>query len=296
MTVGRSGYVPPTSDEAGEDDVPPVDITDEERRAAPSLTWYLTDPARAVAEYGLHLALGPLLPALPRGDGHPVLVLPGLLAGDGSTRALRRDLRRLGYFVHGWRLGRNVGPTERCVTGLRERITEIADRHGTAVSLVGWSLGGIYARELARRAPEAVRQVITLGSPIRLECEAQTRAHGVFERFSHLHVEEWTLPLEHGCDPLPVPATSIYSRCDGIVSWRACLDEPSPRAENIAVLASHLGLGHHPAVVYAVADRLAQPEGRWAPFRPPSLLRPVFPEPDEFVPLPEEPAGAARAA
>lgn len=263
------------------------------RHAAPPLAWYLTDPARAVAEYGLHLASGPLRAALPRGDGHPVLVLPGLLAGDGSTRPLRGALRHLGYYVHGWRLGRNVGPTERCVTGLRDRIHELADRHGTAVTVIGWSLGGIFARELARRAPESVRQVITLGSPIRLECAAQTRAHYVFERYAHLHVEQWSLPLEHGCDPLPVPATSVYSRWDGIVSWRACLDEPSARAENIAVIASHLGLGHHPAVLWAVADRLAQPEGQWAPFQAPTLLRHVFPRPDAFVPLPEEEAPRA---
>lgn len=262
--------------------------TGHDSHSAPPLVWYLTDPARAVAEYGLHLASGPLRAALPRGDGRPVLVLPGLLAADGSTRPLRGALRRLGHQVHGWRLGRNVGPTQRCVTGLRDRLRELADRHGTAVSVVGWSLGGIYARELARRAPESVHQVVTLGSPIRLECEEQTRAHSAFERYAHLHVERWTLPLEHGCDRLPVPATSVYSRYDGIVSWRACLDEPGPRAENIAVIGSHLGLGHHPAVLWAVADRLAQPAGEWKPFTPPSLLRHAFPKPDEFEPLPAE--------
>jgi pimeloyl-ACP methyl ester carboxylesterase len=256
------------------------------------LGWYLTDPARALAEYGLHVATGPLQAALPRGSG-PVLVLPGLLASDASTRPLRRALRRLGHRVHGWRLGVNVGPTRRCVAGLRDRLADLADRHGAPVTLIGWSLGGVFARDLARRTPGSVRQVVTLGSPIRLECASQTRAGSAYDRYAHLHVERWDLPLERGCEPLPVPSTSIYSRCDGIVSWRACLDGPSERAENVAVLASHFGMGHHPAVLWAVADRLAQPEGRWRPFRPPLLLRHAFPAPDPFVPLPEEGWAAA---
>jgi pimeloyl-ACP methyl ester carboxylesterase len=261
------------------------------RQRPPGLTWYLTEPTRALAEYGLYLAAGPLRPVLPAGDGHPVLVLPGLLAGDASTRPLRQELRRLGYWVHGWRLGRNVGPTARAVDGVRRRLDELGERHGRAVTVIGWSLGGLFARELARRTPGAVRQVITLGSPIRMECESQTRAHGVYERYAHLHVERWRLPLEHGCEPLPVPATSVYSRTDGIVSWRTSLDEPSERAENIAVVSSHCGLGHHPAVLWAVADRLAQPEGTWRPFRPPAVLRGAFPRPDE-----PDRARAARAA
>ena len=85
----------------------------------------------------------------------------------------------------------------------------------------------------------------------------------------------WDRPLEHGDGPLPVPTTSIYSPLDGILAWRTCLNEPAPQAENIAVSASHLGFGHHPAVIWAIADRLAQPAGHWAPFRPPPLLRPA---------------------
>lgn len=247
---------------------------------APPLPWYLSDAPRAAWEYGLFLASGPLLAALPHGDGHPVLVLPGLMAGDSSTRPLRGVLRGLGYHVHGWRLGRNRGPTAQAVSGMRERLDDLCARHDCPITIVGWSLGGIFARELARRSPDHVRQVITLGSPFRLARHGQSRAHRVFERYSHLHVEHWQLPLEHGLGPLPVPATSIYSRLDGIVSWQACLDDPGPRAENIAILGSHFGLGHHPAVLWAVADRLAQPAGSWEPFRPPRWLRPAFPRPD----------------
>ena len=260
----------------------------------PCLPLYLTEPGRAVADFGLYLAARPLMPRLPRGDGHPVLVLPGLLADDVSTRALRATLRRLDYRVHGWGLGRNIGPTAVCVTGMRDRLTELTDRYQRPVSLIGWSLGGIFARDIARRAPDAVRQVITLGSPFRLARNSQSRATRVFERYSHLHIEHRTLPLEHDAGPLPVPATSIYSHLDGIVAWQTCLDVPSERCENIAVLASHLGLGHHPAALWAIADRLAQPEGTWAPFRPPLFLRPAFPRPD--VPTPDTPAAAEGSA
>lgn len=261
----------------------------------PALPLYLSEPGRAVADYGLYLAARPLLPRLPRGDGHPVLVLPGLLADDVSTRALRVVLRRLGYEVHGWGLGRNIGPTAACVTGMRDKIDHLNDEHGRPVSLIGWSLGGIFARDLARRSPGSVRQVITMGSPFRIARQSQSRATRVFERFSHLHVEHRTFPLEHDAEPLPVPATSIYSHFDGIVHWQTCLDTPGERCENIAVMASHLGLGHHPASIWAIADRLAQPEGSWTPFRAPLFLRPAFPRPAQPTPCDEVPAAHPAA-
>jgi pimeloyl-ACP methyl ester carboxylesterase len=222
------------------------------------------------------------------------MVLPGLLADDNSTWALRRILRDLGYRVHGWRLGRNLGPTAATVTGLQNRLLDLRSRYDSAVSVIGWSLGGIYARTLARDTPAAVRQVITLGSPIRLADERQSRARRAFNHYAHLHVVPRELPPESGLDVLPVPATSIYSRYDGIIAWQACLDLPSARAENIAVAASHLGFGHHPAVIWAVADRLAQPRGQWTPFRPPRALRPLYPRADT-PPEPSPRSGQEKA-
>jgi pimeloyl-ACP methyl ester carboxylesterase len=260
----------------------------------PALPLYLSEPGRAVADYGLYLAARPFAPRLPRGDGHPVLVIPGLLADDYSTGALRGTLRRLGYQTHGWGLGRNIGPTAVCVTGLKDKLAELTDRYEQPVSLIGWSLGGIFARDLARRFPESVRQVITLGSPFRLVRYSQSRASRVFEHYSHLHVEQRTLPLEPDNVPMPVPATSIYSHYDGIVHWQTCLDTPGERCENIAVMASHLGLGHHPASLWAIADRLAQPEGVWRPFKAPLFLRPAFPKP--AVPTPCDPVAVEPTA
>jgi pimeloyl-ACP methyl ester carboxylesterase len=140
------------------------------------------------------------------------------------------------------------------------------------VSVIGWSLGGIYARQLARRSPDAVRQVITLGSPIRLERHQQSNARRLFHHYADRHIERWA-------GPLPVPATCVYSRLDGVVAWRACLDQPSPRAENVEVRASHLGFGHHPAVLWLVADRLAQPRDAWTPFLPPRFTGLAYPRP-----------------
>jgi pimeloyl-ACP methyl ester carboxylesterase len=263
----------------------------EQRPGAPAWSLSLTDPARAAVEFALLIGTLPLRRALPTGDGHPVLVLPGLLAGDGSTLALRRILRRLGYRVHGWRLGRNIGPTAQAVAGMGERLQDLHTRYHAPVTVIGWSLGGIYARAMARRRPEVIRQVITLGTPFRLTHHNQTRASAAFNRFSHLHIERARVPLDLETEPLPVPATSVYSRCDGVVAWQACVDLQSPQAENIAVIGSHFGYGHNPAVIWVVADRLAQARGTWAPFRLPAVLRPLFPRPD----TPYEPSSPAEA-
>jgi pimeloyl-ACP methyl ester carboxylesterase len=121
---------------------------------------------RTLPELGGFLASLPLLTAAaPRGDGHPVLVLPGLVTSDRSTIALRNFLKSRGYAAYGWELGRNYGPVPRIERGMIDRVEELYEKHRRKVSLVGWSLGGIYARQLAKAMPEKVRQVITLGSP-----------------------------------------------------------------------------------------------------------------------------------
>ncbi len=128
----------------------------------------LAETPRATLELAATSTLAPLLAADRRGDGHPVLVLPGFLQHDLSTVVLRAYLRWLSYSVSGWQLGANMGSTESVVSGLRTRLASLAESSGEKVTLIGWSLGGLYAHELARRAPGSVRQVVTLGSPIRL--------------------------------------------------------------------------------------------------------------------------------
>ena len=238
-----------------------------------------TDYARSAIEFESLFLAWPVLARAARGDGQPVLVVPGLVTDDATTFTLRTFLGRLGYRTYGWGLGRNIGPTAKAVHGLRARLDRIRAQHAQPVSVIGWSLGGIYARQLARRSPDAVRQVITLGSAIRLERHQQSNARHLFHHYADRHIERWALPLEDGCGPLPVPATAVYSRLDGVVAWRTCLDQPSPMAENVEVRASHLGFGHHPAVLWLVADRLAQPRDAWTPFRPPRFTRLAYPRP-----------------
>ena len=230
-----------------------------------ALLW--SEQLRAGAETAAYFAALPTLSRGPRGDGHSVLVLPGLLADDRSTIALRHLLRRRGYRPHAWGLGRNIGPTRRITEGLLRRLDEVHERSGQPVSLIGWSLGGILARELTRVAPDQVRCVITLGSPFRLtvdDAPESTHAGRIFHAFRPWHTEFLERRGEEQERPaLPVPATSIYSKLDGIVPWQACQDLPGPLRENVEVRASHLGMGVHPQVLEVVLDRLHQPVGAW---------------------------------
>ena len=244
--------------------------------AAPSRALLLLE-ARAVFELGAFFALAPLLRLAPAGDGHPVLVLPGLGASDASTRPLRAFLRDRGYRAHGWQLGRNAGPRPGVEAALQRRLAELHQRHGRRVSIIGWSLGGIFAREAARRAPQQVRGVITLGSPFAGEPRA-SNAWRVYEALSGRAAGDHP-QREAMKQPPPVPSTAIFSRSDGIVAWQGCLERASPTTENIEVEGSHSGLGHHPAALYAIADRLAQPEGAWRPFDRSGPRSIVYPDP-----------------
>jgi pimeloyl-ACP methyl ester carboxylesterase len=242
-----------------------------------------TEPARTLATAGSMAALLPLLRWAPRGEPHPVLVLPGLLASDLSTRVLRAWLGRLGYPVVGWALGRNRGPTKEVVDQLPRLLDRLASESRTTVSIVGWSLGGIYARRLAKRVPGHVRQVISLGSPFGLSGRGADDSPGarVYRQLAPVSAAERRHSASRGAlaRPLPVPSTAVYSRWDGVVDWRACRQHPGPRSENGAVHSSHLGMGHDPATLWVVADRLAQPLDDWKPFERPTRfgLGAVFP-------------------
>ena len=234
---------------------------------------------RALPELGAFLGALPLLGLAPHGDGHPVLVLPGLVASDTSTRPLRTFLRSRGYAVSGWRQGRNLGLRPGVQHAMVDLVQELNDTHGRKVSLVGWSLGGLYARQLAKMMPKRVRQVITLGSPFASSPKA-TNAWRVYEMASGRRAEDED-PRFGGtlAGSPPVPTTAIFSRSDGICAWQGCREQSSHMAESIEVESSHCGMGHHPAAVYAVADRLAQKEGEWAPFDRSGWRSLVYPDP-----------------
>ena len=241
-------------------DTPPAD-----RLRPPGLGLLLAE-ARGIFELNASLLLSPLLMRAPRGDGHPVLLLPGFLASDLSMAPMRRYLRELGYDSYAWEMGRNTGGVSRMRLALRERLAGIHAATGRKVSIVGWSLGGVYARDLALQAPDMVRCVVTLGSPFASDVRA-TNATRLYEFLSGEGADDNPELRESIAGDLPVPATSIYSRTDGIVNWRTCLLRPSDTAENIEIhLASQVGLGVNPAALWAVADRLAQPEGEFRQF------------------------------
>ncbi|NRF67661.1 alpha/beta hydrolase [Aquincola sp. S2] len=255
-------------------------MTEDPTSSAPPKLIYLLLEARAGAELAASLAAWPWLQFGPRGDGHPVLVLPGLLASDRSSLLLRRYLASRGHDVHGWGLGRNFGARGNVRNALLERLDELHARSGRKVSLVGWSLGGMFARFLAKERPDAVRQVITLGSPIAGDPRAN-RAWRVYQLVSGRRADDKPLRARIIAEPT-VPTTSIYSRSDGIVAWRCSVQRESAITENIEVVSSHVGLGMHPVVLHALADRLAQPEGAWQPFERRGLRALVYPRAAAF--------------
>ncbi|MBB4153276.1 pimeloyl-ACP methyl ester carboxylesterase [Sphingomonas jinjuensis] len=246
----------------------------------PSALLAMTELPRALVELGALPLAAPLLASAPRGDGHPVLVLPGFVTSDASTAVMRAYLNRLGYDAHAWELGRNLGPRAIGREGekLIARLKAIHEATGQRVSLIGWSLGGIMARLLASRLPDAVRQVVTLGSPF----AGDPRATNVWKLYEYLsgqrvdgdHAKRQMAEVSSAA---PVPSTAIYSRGDGVVAWQNCVEESCDHAESIEVHGSHCGLAVNASVLFAVADRLAQPDGDWHPFQRTGLRWLLYP-------------------
>jgi pimeloyl-ACP methyl ester carboxylesterase len=235
--------------------------------ARPALRLLGTEPWRAGLEFVEHLLSTPPLPV--QGDGHPVVIFPGLASDGLAVRPLRNYCRTLGYAAFDWGQGFNTGPTgdvDGWLDELALHIKLLLKEHPQPPTLIGWSLGGIYARELAKRADLSVRQVITIGTPFN-GTPQQTHAAWVYRVLSGAPAPDeaaWLLRLRH---PPAVPTTSIFSRTDGIVAWEACLNGPVPgQVEDIEVEASHLGMGWNPRVLDIVRDRLAQSPGHWNPF------------------------------
>jgi pimeloyl-ACP methyl ester carboxylesterase len=226
--------------------------------------WLVLLEGRAFWEYAAMLAALPWLKRMPAGDGHPVIVFPGLGAADMTTAPLRGLLESLGYSTYPWQQGFNFGPREGVLDACRDLVRRTADRHGTKVSLVGWSLGGVYAREMAKELPELSRCVITLGTPFAGHPRA-TNAWRFYELVSGQNVHDPAM-LEQIRGLPSVPTTSIYTKTDGVVAWQNCINETAPHAENIEVHASHVGMGLNPLALYAIADRLRQDPVHWKCF------------------------------
>ena len=256
------------------------DLQYEPRPPSPWLS--AAEVPRTLAEVTWLLGTWPFLGDLPAGDGHPVLVLPGFAADDESTWFLRRFLTLKRYRAIPWLLGTNTGAAD-VQERLVRRVYRLMRTYRQPLSLVGQSLGGVFAREMARRFPDQVRQVITLGSPFGATDPASTSPAvlRLFEQMSGMTVEEMQaqMPGEaHPTKPTGVPTTSVFSRSDGVVQWQACIEAETRITQNVEVVASHSGMAMNPAVYCLVADRLAQNTSDWQKFDTSHGIRPwLFP-------------------
>jgi len=236
---------------------------------APSRALMFLEAPRAIGEYAASRAIDLVGPKHPIGDGRPVLVIPGFQATDAMTGRLRGHLKRHDFQVHGWAQGANIGLTDKRIDGLIERFESLHQQYDQPVSVVGWSFGGVLARWLAHTYPSDVRQILCLGSPWRAEGE-KTRATAMFERSRRKNgISDRARPMvDLMRGPVPVPVTAVFSKTDGITSWHGCsVDESeSPRAENVVVPSSHVGLVANPLVLDVVVDRLTQNPNDWQPF------------------------------
>src|SRR6478609_1657179 len=227
-------------------DGPPTPVTMFGELAAP------LDAARLVAAL-------PRLAAAPRGDGHLVVDIPGWKAPELTGAPLRAYLNRLGYDARGWGFGTNTGDPRRDVERLSRRVLDLVDEKGEPASLVGWSLGGVIAREVARRHPDAVRRVITYGTPV-AGGAAHTSIARAYGRGAQVDADAAKVARRLDArSPISVPLTVLFSRRDGVVAWQACIDRATPGAEHVEVSSTHLGMGVDPDVWAVVAERLAAP-------------------------------------
>lgn len=199
----------------------------------------------------------PAIDSVPNGDGKAVLVFPGFLTGDWATAELIKWLCKVGYDAKGWGAGSNWGPSATAIKRCQTLLDEALQKSGRKVTLIGRSLGGLYARELAKDTPEKVARVITLGTPVRFPVATPLSpfADALSPNFDATFVKRAPLLTENP----PVPTTAIYSRQDGIVPWKACLIEESATSENIEVDSAHTIMGSNPKAMRAIAERLARP-------------------------------------
>ena len=245
----------------------------------PKLIYPILEVARAVSELLALRQFGRLLDKVPGGDSQPVMTLPGFGGSDGSTKHLRKYIDKWGYDAHPWSMGRNLYPTD--TTGLEgvfevmdnvtetvgKRLREIKSETGKKTSLVGWSLGGIYSRQIAAAFPDLVRQVVTLGTPY-----GDPRANILWPLIRRVNtspepttqnIEEW---IDRANVPIEVPLSVLWSNSDGFVPPGIARQQECPITENIHVCSSHSGFVVNPMAFYVLADRLAQPEEDWQRF------------------------------
>ena len=224
------------------------------RPSGPPTTRTALGEVRAALDAARLVGALPRLAGAPRGDGHLVIDIPGWKAPEISGAPLRQYLRRLGYDARGWGFGTNTGSVRHDIERLAAQVVELVEEKGAPASLVGWSLGGVIAREVARLHPEAVGRVITYGTPV--GGPTYTTVARAYGRGADDGGHRESRRLDES-NPIRVPLTVLFSRQDGIVAWQACIDHATPDAEHIEIFSTHLGMGFDPDVWSIVAARLA---------------------------------------
>jgi len=212
---------------------------------------------RAPLEWASLLLSAPTLKSAPRGDGRPVILIPGYRANEKSMRPLGRYLGYLGYKVYDWELGRNRGDVETYIRHVGAQSQRISgDLGGARVTLIGWSLGGVVAREVARQYEPAVREVITMGTPV-IGGPKYTVVASRFAEIENLDLDRFEEEVhKRNSIGIKQPVTAIYSKSDGVVGWQACIDVYNEHARNVEVSGSHFGLGANSRVWRLIADTL----------------------------------------
>ena len=237
--------------------------------ARPSLSLLGSEPLRAAVELAKH-ALTRNPPAARKGDGHPVIVFPGLGSDGLALAPLRRYCNELGYHALDWQMGRNTGPEgdiDAWMRHLADHTAGLLKPFRKRATLIGWSLGGLYAREVAKLLTSRVRQVITIGTPFNWTDDHTNVAWLVrLLKGDAASIDEAL--SERLRKPPMVPTTSLYSRADGVVAWQSCRHgRRRKNVEDVEIEGSHLGMGWNPTVMKVVADRLAQAPRRWRPLQ-----------------------------
>ena len=229
----------------------------------PNLLLYLSEVGRAVFEAGNVMIASPELVPPAEGASGVVLVVPGFTTDSKATIVLRSKLSGAGYDVRTWKQGLNLGIRRHLFDGLVAELDSLSESCGARISVVGQSLGGIYARELAKVRPAQVCHVVTLGTPINDPDGSGSRVAGLYRLLNRGHATDGSAPpgfedWDIAAAP-PVPTTAVYSRSDGICHWRTCLQQGDhPHVENLEIPGSHLGMGVNGRVLLAISERLSR--------------------------------------
>ena len=229
------------------------------------------DAVRALGEAGAYFGARPILSQAPKGDGHAIMVIPGLGVNDLTTKLMRLFFERCGYKVFGWEQGINSRYDEDVILELDRRLSDLFSRYGK-ISIIGQCFGGLYALKLAHAYPDMVRSVITLGTSMSdpLNADRLRWLYKLLNGQDQLNELDDNISELSSDFPgaLPIPTTSIYSKTDGVIDWKRTVCDEIGQSESIAIVTSHFGMGQNPLVLWVVADRLAQPEDDWKPFNP----------------------------